>query len=187
MEEKLNRSPLALGCFSSLLLCASWPQKAGLSCYIPPPSPYQRHSSSSFSRCAKGTLFSLEHNSEFGKSNAWRLSRKMFLSWKWLFLCVCPESNLLELEMFCLKHLRFDKTLGNPVFLIFEGSTHQTPDVFTLTSSLQMGGQVRGITVSLSLLCSRKHKQWHWKKHHLTWAVGTPWYFSLSRKFFLGK
>lgn len=45
---------------------------------------------------------------------------------------MCPESNLLELEMFCLKHLRFDKTLGNPVFLIFEGSTHQTPDVFTL-------------------------------------------------------
>lgn len=88
VEEKLNRSPLALGCFSSLLLCASWPQKAGLSCYIPPPSPYQRHSSSSFSRCAKGTLFSLEHNSEFGKSNAWRLSRKMFLSWKRLFFCV---------------------------------------------------------------------------------------------------
>lgn len=96
MEERLNRFPLALGCFSSLLLFASWPQKAGLSCYIPSPSPYQRHSSSSFSRCAKGTLLSLEHNSKFGKKQC------LGTFWENVFVlkslgCVCVLSN----ELLC--------------------------------------------------------------------------------------
>lgn len=99
MEEKLNRSPLALGCFSSLLLC-----------FLTPKSRLKLLHSCSFT-IARDTVLLVSADvpkvlcspsgitSNFGKCKAWTQSRKMFLSCKSVFVLLCPKSNLFELEM----------------------------------------------------------------------------------------
>lgn len=168
MEEKLNRFPLALGCFSSLLLCASWPQKTGLSCYIPPPSPYQIHSSSSFSRCAKGTLLSLEHYSKSGKKQSLETVQEndvfVLKSCEGFFVRLylfCQESNSFELDMFCLEHLGFDDTLRDPLSSSWREPS-PNPRCCGIGQQLWKWVAKSGTLLYLSTL-SYRHKQWHWK------------------------
>lgn len=99
---------------------------------------------------------------------------------KKLFFCFfffCQENNSFELDVFCLKHLRFDDTLRDPLFSSWKEPS-PTPRCCAIGQQLWKWVVKSGMLLFLSAL-SYRHKQWHWKIVS-EWSCCT---FSLPRKF----